>query len=568
MWPSHITGASRRLARRIFARRRACAAASSAISVSALDSTTISPGVWARSIAAEPSAIVPGSVASRCIQPPDVSSAAAYRDAVEALAADHDEPGLARLARAPGPVEMLLHAVADRLHDLRRSRPGTSRKPLTRNTSCTRIARPAGRGTAGSATGPRVTTKLSKSSWSCSASSSWTEGRAARSSSAAAARPSATSAGTLPSRATTSLTPAAAAPRSRRAAPAERGGIDQIGLVENDEIGAGELVGEHLLERVVVIERRVRRALQRDGLGIGGETAAATAAPSITASTPSTVMRVRISGQAKACTSGFGNARPEVSIEDVLGRLGAVEQPGHGRQEIVGDGAAQAAIGELDDVLLGAGGVAAAEQHLAVDAELAELVDDDGEPPPVGAVRQQMPHEARLAGAEEAGDDCRGNRAASAQPSFNTNGSPAATKTTRSASAAISWLSRPAASRNCAAERCLRHEAHADLVADQHDRSGRFAQGPAQPPDPLIRPRAGKQQVRQPQGQQSTSNGRSGAASVAIASREGQRTSTVRQNGAAPRAMRGDAFGHLDVAGFGGRAIVPRGGGRSTSRSA
>ena len=42
------------------ARSRACAAASSANSVSALDNTTISPGVCPRSIAAEPSVIVPG----------------------------------------------------------------------------------------------------------------------------------------------------------------------------------------------------------------------------------------------------------------------------------------------------------------------------------------------------------------------------------------------------------------------------------------------------------------------------------------------------------------------------
>ena len=44
------------------------AAASNANSVSALDSTTMSPGVWARSTAAEPSAITPGKVARRCIQ--------------------------------------------------------------------------------------------------------------------------------------------------------------------------------------------------------------------------------------------------------------------------------------------------------------------------------------------------------------------------------------------------------------------------------------------------------------------------------------------------------------------
>ena len=76
--------------------------------------------------------------------------------------------------------------------------------------------------------------------------------------------------------------------------------------------------------------------------------------------------------------------------------------------ELVGDGAAETAIGELDDILLGAGGVAAAFENLAIDADIAELVDDDGEPPPVG-VLEHMTDQRRLAGAEEAGDDGAGD---------------------------------------------------------------------------------------------------------------------------------------------------------------
>ncbi len=62
------------------------------------------------------------------------------------------------------------------------------------------------------------------------------------------------------------------------------------------------------------------------------------------------------------------------------GRFVAVEQLLHGRDEIVGDGAADAAIGEFDDVVLGAGLRAAALQHVAVDAEIAEFVDDQRDP--------------------------------------------------------------------------------------------------------------------------------------------------------------------------------------------
>ena len=72
-------------------------------------------------------------------------------------------------------------------------------------------------------------------------------------------------------------------------------------------------------------ERRVGGALAATASGSSANRPAASAAASITVSTPSTVVRVRISGQAKACTSGFGSARPEVSIDDVLGRRRAVD---------------------------------------------------------------------------------------------------------------------------------------------------------------------------------------------------------------------------------------------------
>ena len=78
------------------------------------------------------------------------------------------------------------------------------------------------------------------------------------------------------------------------------------------------------------------------------------------------------------------------------------------RHEFVGDGAAQAAIGELDDVLLRAGGIAAAFEDFAVDADIAELVDDDGEPAAVG-IGQHVADQRRLAGAEKAGDDGAGD---------------------------------------------------------------------------------------------------------------------------------------------------------------
>src|SRR5215471_8332542 len=125
-----MTGARRRLgAIGSAARRRACAWASNAISVSALASTMMSPGVCPRSTAVLPSLMMPGSVASRC------TSRLRHqhrrdRDAVQPLAADHDEPALPELAIKPGPVEMPRDAIANRLHDMPAVAAGNVEKAL------------------------------------------------------------------------------------------------------------------------------------------------------------------------------------------------------------------------------------------------------------------------------------------------------------------------------------------------------------------------------------------------------------------------------------------------------
>src|SRR5690606_3202431 len=94
--------------------------------------------------------------------------------------------------------------------------------------------------------------------------------------------------------------------------------------------------------------------------------------------------------------------------DDVVGALVAGEQLLHGGNEVVGHGAADAAIGELDHVLLAAGLVAATGKNLPVDTELPELVDDqrDALAPGMG---EQVAHQRGLAGAEEAGNDGDGD---------------------------------------------------------------------------------------------------------------------------------------------------------------
>jgi len=49
--------------------------------------------------------------------------------------------------------------------------------------------------------------------------------------------------------------------------PGEIGRRDQIGLVQDHEIGAGELIGENLLAGLFVIDRRIGRAPQVNPAG-------------------------------------------------------------------------------------------------------------------------------------------------------------------------------------------------------------------------------------------------------------------------------------------------------------
>ena len=137
-----------------------------------------------------------------------------------------------------------------------------------------------------------------------------------------------------------------------------------------------KLILVHLLQRIVVIERGVGGALRRQRVRSSAKRPSATAAASTTAITPSTVSRARISGQSNAFTSGFGSARPEVSMTMCSSRSARFQQLLDRRHEIVGDRAADAAVGEFDDVVLRQDLDAAAFQDLAIDADIAELVDD------------------------------------------------------------------------------------------------------------------------------------------------------------------------------------------------
>ena len=94
--------------------------------------------------------------------------------------------------------------------------------------------------------------------------------------------------------------------------------------------------------------------------------------------------------------------------DDVIGTVLARQQLLHGRNEVVGHRAADAAIVEFDDVVLAAYLVAAALEHVAIHPEIAEFVDDQRNPLALG-IGQHVPDQRGLAGAKKAGDHGGGN---------------------------------------------------------------------------------------------------------------------------------------------------------------
>ena len=142
--------------------------------------------------------------------------------------------------------------------------PATSTKPFMRSTSCAlgHVGEPASRGRRVRRRPGGRATKLSKSSWSWPSSASWCEGRLARSSSAAAARPSSTAASMRPSRGLARSSPRVASRRRSRPTRGQLGRVEQVGLVEDHEVGAEKLVLVDLLQRVVVVDGLVVLALR------------------------------------------------------------------------------------------------------------------------------------------------------------------------------------------------------------------------------------------------------------------------------------------------------------------
>ncbi|MCY1440091.1 hypothetical protein D9M71_563510 [compost metagenome] len=107
---------------------------------------------------------------------------------------------------------------------------------------------------------------------------------------------------------------------------------------------------------------------------------------------------------------GLGQGQARGFDEDVIQVATALDQLAHHREEFFLDGAAQAAVGQLEDTTAGflfGTADSALLEDFTVDTQLAEFVDDHGDTTALGVV-EHVPQQGGLARAEKAGDDGNG----------------------------------------------------------------------------------------------------------------------------------------------------------------
>ena len=109
-------------------------------------------------------------------------------------------------------------------------------------------------------------------------------------------------------------------------------------------------------------------------------------------------------GPAKGLDQRFGQCQAGGFDDNVIGRFGQGEDLFDRRQKVVGDRAADAAIGQLEDVFIRAVGIAAAFEQFTVHREIAEFIDHEGKFLAVGLFDQVTDHRG-LAGTKKAGDN-------------------------------------------------------------------------------------------------------------------------------------------------------------------
>ena len=168
----------------------------------------------------------------------------------------------------------------------------------------------------------------------------------------------------------------------------QRGGVHQVGLAQEDLVGEAHLAarllaGVELAVAVLGVDQRQDR-VEQEALGD---------------------LVVHEEGLRDRARIGQAGGLDDDAVEVQLALAALLGQRGQRRAQVLADRAADAAVAHLDDLLLGVG-----HEDVVVDVLLAELVLDDGD---ALAVRfgEHALEQRRLARAEKAGQDGRGNEA-------------------------------------------------------------------------------------------------------------------------------------------------------------
>ncbi|MCW0417758.1 hypothetical protein NB689_003512 [Xanthomonas sacchari] len=197
-----------------------------------------------------------------------------------------------------------------------------------------------------------------------------------------------------------------------RAGAVEGGRIGQVGLADDDHIGELDLLHQQVDQPALVVVPGLQAAV---GQALGRAEVAQEADP---VDHGEHGVQARDVGQAAAIGVAHGEGRRH---RHRLGNAGGFDQqvvvaPALGQAlhllaQVVAQGAADAAVAELDQGLFGATerGAAVADQR-RVDVDLAHVVDDHRHPAPI-AVVQHAVEQGGLAGAQEAGQHGDGEAA-------------------------------------------------------------------------------------------------------------------------------------------------------------
>ena len=181
-------------------------------------------------------------------------------------------------------------------------------------------------------------------------------------------------------------------------------GPNPVGPTHQHKVGTAKLFGEQFLQGTGVIQAGVCQALGFQCRGIGHHRSLGQGLTVHHGDHPIHPDAAADFGPVERRQQGLRQGQTTGFHQNSIQLVGPLQQGLHGGQEIILNGAAETAIGQLhhppSPFLLRT--ESAAAQQVAVDADLAKLIHQHGQPQ--SRVEQQVTQQAGLAGAEKAGD--------------------------------------------------------------------------------------------------------------------------------------------------------------------